>query len=82
LPNFKLIEKTRVKSKVIKKHSSPKTPYQRLLDSKDVTQEEKEKLTKIYQTLNPFLLRKSIEKKLKHIFSFVNLKVSSRRAAI
>lgn len=82
LPNFKLIEKTRVKSKVIKKHSQPKTPYQRLLDSKDLTQEEKEKLTKAYQKLNPFLLRKTIENKLKRIFAIVNLKVSSKRTAI
>lgn len=82
LPNFKLIEKTRVKSRVIKKHSQPKTPYQRLLESNDVTQEEKEKLTKIYQELNPFLLRKTIENKLKRIFALVNLKVSSRRTAI
>ncbi|AWN75219.1 DDE-type integrase/transposase/recombinase [Legionella anisa] len=82
LPNFKLIEKTRVKSKVIKKHSAPKTPYQRLLESTDVTQEKKENLTKIYQELNPFILRKVIERKLKYIFSNVNIKVSSKRTAI
>lgn len=82
LPNFKLIEKTRVNSKTIKKHSAPKTPFQRLLESNAVSKEGKEKLIMTYQTLNPFLLRKRIENKLKHIFAAVNLKVSSKRAAI
>ena len=82
LPNFKLTEKTRIKSKIIKKHDTPKTPYQRLLESDAVTSLEKEKLTNLYNTLNPFLLKKTIENKLRIIFSRVDLKESSKRAAI
>lgn len=82
LPNFKLLEKTRIKSKIIKKHGVPKTPYQRLLESDAVLSSEKERLTLLYQTLNPFLLKKTIENKLRIIFARVDLKESSKRAAI
>lgn len=82
LPNFKLLEKTRIKSKIIKKHDSPKTPYQRLLESKDVCDTEKARLTALYQSLNPFDLKKGIERKLRKIFNHVDLQKSSKRAAI
>lgn len=49
------IEKTRIKSKIIKKHSAPQTPFQRLLNPDSVGQEQKEKLIRIYETLDPFL---------------------------
>jgi hypothetical protein len=66
-PTMKLISKTRVNSKYVKKYDSPKTPYQRLLNSKDISDEKKQKLTQIYNSLNPFQLKKSIEQKLKII---------------
>lgn len=82
LPNFKLLEKTRIKSKVIKKHDFPKTPYQRLLESKDVCDTEKARLMALYQSLNPFALKKTIERKLRKIFNHVDLQEISKRAAI
>lgn len=82
LPSFKLMEKTRIKSKVIKKHDTPKTPYQRLMLSADICSTEKERLMALYLTLNPFTLKKAIETKLKIIFTKVNLKEKSNRAAI
>jgi len=36
--------------------------------SPDITTEVKMKLTDLFHTLNPFLLRKAMEKKLKEIF--------------
>ena len=82
LPSFKLLEKTRVKSKVIKKHDEPKTPYQRLIESESISSSKKEELTNIYQNLNPFALKKVIENKLKVMFARVDLKKSSKRTAI
>ena len=82
LPNFKLIEKQRIKSKVIKKHSKPATPYQRLMQSEHLTSDKKQELTEIYNQLNPFVLQKLIQKKLKRIFSMINIKDVSKRAAI
>lgn len=67
LPSVKLIEKERIGSKTIKKHDVPKTPYQRILESKQVHQKIKLTLTKQLELLNPFKLRNIIELKLKKI---------------
>lgn len=72
LPNTKLKEKQRVEARIIKKHEKPATPYQRLINSKDITNIKKKELTLIYQTLNPFDLRKAIRKKLDHIFNILH----------
>jgi hypothetical protein len=82
LPSFKLLEKTRIHSKLIKKHSVPTTPYERLLKSNAVSEEAKLSLMALYHTLNPFLLKQEIEKKLKRIFHTVDIKVCSKRPAI
>jgi hypothetical protein len=67
-PSVKLIAKQRIASKTIKRYDSPKTPYQRVMESPYITQEVKHSLTDQFQKLNPFHLRKEIEKKLKKIF--------------
>ena len=82
LPNFKLIKKQRIGSKIIKKHSKPATPYQRLMQSKHVDEATKKKLTEQYNQLNPFVLQKTIQKKLKRIFAMVNIKGDKKNAAI
>lgn len=73
LPNFKLIKKERVESKIIKKHDVPATPYQRLMLSKHITEGKKQELTEIYNQLNPFELKKTIQKKLNIIFSIIHV---------
>src|SRR3989338_1881322 len=67
LPSAKLQSKERRRSKIIKVHDNPKTPYQRILDSKHIPQRTKDKLTDHYQTLNPFQLRKAIDQKINKI---------------
>lgn len=67
-PSVKLLDKKRIGSKTIKRYDSPKTPYQRILNSPDISDETKTNLKMQFQTLNPFLLRKAMEKKLKKIF--------------
>src|SRR3989338_491888 len=61
LPSAKLTQKQRIRSKIIKVHDDPKTPYQRILDSPHILQRTKDKLTDLYHTLNPFHLRKAID---------------------
>ena len=78
LPNFKLIEKQRVQAKIIRKHSKPETPYQRLIKSEHISEDKKCELTERYNQLNPFMLQKAIQKKLKRIFSLVNIKTDSK----
>jgi hypothetical protein len=71
LPNTKLKEKQRVEAKIIKKHSLPETPYQRVMSSKYISDAKKKELILIDQSLNPFELKKAIRKKLDHIFSIL-----------
>jgi len=67
-PSVKLIAKKSVASKVIKRYDKPKTPYQRVLESKYVAASVKRILKEQMKGLNPFRLRRSIERKLKRIF--------------
>ncbi len=67
-PSVKLIEKQRIASKTIKRYDKPKTPYQRIMESQQITADIKKELTDLFQTLNPFLLRKAMEKRLKEVF--------------
>jgi len=69
LPSFKLVEKKRVASKTIKRYDKPKTPYQRVLESPYISRSIKRSLKEQYELLNPFRLRKAIEKKLDNIFT-------------
>jgi hypothetical protein len=67
-PSVKLIDKKRIGSKTIKCHDDPKTPYQRVLESPDIPDDTKQQLKEQLLPLNPFLLRKAMEKKLRRIF--------------
>jgi hypothetical protein len=69
LPSVKLQEKKRIRSRIVKKHDSPKTPYQRVLDSPVIPKETKQYLTDILKPLNPFDLRETIDHKIKIIHS-------------
>ena len=72
LPNTKLTEKQRVEARILKKHDKPTTPYQRLMKSEHIPELKKKELTAIYNSLNPFELKKSIKKKVDHIFRLIN----------
>jgi len=71
-PSVKLIAKERIGSKTIKHHDSPKTPYQRIMDSPHIQESVKRSLSNQLENLNPFMLRKTMDKKLKIIFSIFN----------
>ena len=72
-PSMKLQDKVRIQSKIKKKYDSPKTPFQRLIGSDHVTDLQKEKLLATMNSLNPFDLKKSLERKLKKIFGLIEL---------
>ena len=79
LPSVKLVDKIRVRSKLIKKHDQPKTPYQRVLEapSEYVSNETKRKLKEQFESLNPFYLKKMIDKKITKIISLATKIVPS-----
>lgn len=78
-PTFKLIEKKRINSKYKKKYEFPKTPYQRLMDSNQITGQEKKQLRACHEYLNPFILKQRIERKLKEIFKLVTVTSNVRQ---
>jgi len=63
LPSVKLISKERQGSKIKKKYDKPKTPIQRLFESKDINEEKKLELLRIFNKLNPFELQQNIKNK-------------------
>jgi len=67
LPSVKLIEKKRIASKVIKRYDKPKTPYQRVLESKYVSDSKKDIVKEQFKGINPFKLKKAIIKKIESI---------------
>jgi hypothetical protein len=71
-PSVKLIAKEKIGSKTIKHHDLPKTPYQRIMDSPHIQESAKLSLSNQLENLNPFMLRKTMDKKLKIIFSIFN----------
>jgi hypothetical protein len=72
-PTLKLKEKLRINSRYTKKYEPPQTPYQRLLDSQDVSTAAKRSLETVYNSLNPFKLKRRIDEKLNGIFHLVRL---------
>jgi hypothetical protein len=67
-PSMKLIKKERVGSKIVKQYDEPKTPYQRLIESGYLTNDQQRTLIKQYNNLNPYFLRKELDKRLKIFF--------------
>lgn len=63
-PVLKLKEKVRVDGKVKKVYDEAQTPYQRTLASPHVSQENKDRLTQLYSTLDPVALREELDRRL------------------
>lgn len=72
LPTFKLKEKIRIGARIKKTYDTPLTPYQRVLNSGELTELQKEKLISTKKSLNPFELKEGLEKKLSDFFKLVN----------
>lgn len=58
-PTMKLLEKVKINSKYKKRYGTPKTPYQRLMESADISEAKKEALQRSHVGLNPFQLKKA-----------------------
>jgi len=61
-PSQKLIEKTRIGSRVIKHYDQPQTPADRLLNHPAVDERVKQKIRAIQQTLNPLHLAAEVSR--------------------
>ncbi len=63
-PVMKLASKERIKGKIHKKQGQAMTPYKRLMTSPAVPEKTKEQLQKLYESLNPAQLKRSIDARL------------------
>jgi len=67
LASMKLKTKERIGSKIKRKHEEPKTPFQKLYESKDIEDKKKLELHRKRNKLNPFELQEKIAKKINTI---------------
>ena len=64
VPSMKLQSKERIGSKIKKRYDTPQTPYQRIMQSPDMSAARKKRLTAYKNTLNPFTLHEAMQKKI------------------
>jgi len=76
LPSMKLLEKTRIGSKLKRRYDQPRTALDRLLDCPQADPLKIEKLKNLRQTLDPFALAQRIEQKLERIYLMANCRIS------
>jgi hypothetical protein len=62
-PSLKLIAKERIGNQTLKRYDTAKTPYQRVLERRDISMEAKARLINLYVQLNPAELRRRIDQK-------------------
>ena len=76
LPSMKLVEKTRVGSKLKRRYDKPHTPLQRLLNCPEADRTKTEELKRLRNRTDPFELAKRIEQKLDRIYQMANHRMS------
>lgn len=69
LPSTKLVEKRRAGSRIIRRHDEPKTAYQRLLASGELSRQAARALREQFESLDPFALAQSVNQRLKKILN-------------
>jgi len=67
-PISKLTRKQRVGAKVRKQYDKAKTPYQRVLEAKILTEPETQEMEKLYRNLNPVRLRAQMYAELERLW--------------
>jgi hypothetical protein len=76
IPSKKLISKTSAGSKTIKKYDSPKTPYQRLLNSESLSAEFKLALSARFALYNPVVLQQNLNVAIAALLALNKAKVT------
>jgi hypothetical protein len=81
LPSMKLKEKERNGARITKRYELPMTPYQRLMLAPNLSEEKKQELKVRFSSLNPFELKRGLEKKLELFFSLLRQMKDIKKAA-
>jgi hypothetical protein len=67
-PVMKMVSKQRVNGQLKRKYDIARTPYQRLLDSGQLSLRQQQALRRCYRTLNPAELKRRIDEKLEKLY--------------
>ena len=70
-PTMKLKSKTRVGGKIKRQYDRPRTPYQRLLESHQLSSKAEQQLRDQYESLNVAQLRRNFEQLRRRLFELV-----------
>lgn len=81
IPQQKLISKVRIGARYVKKYDTPKTPYQRVLESPNVSRHKKKELRDKFEKLNPIELRAQIDRELKR-FKVLHKELKDKKQAL
>jgi hypothetical protein len=73
-PTMKLVEKVRVEGKIHRKYDRPKTPYQRLIESGQISAAARKVLMAQYESLNVAALRRRVEELRNQLFDHLSAK--------
>ena len=76
LPSMKLLEKTRIGSKLRRRYDQPQTPLERLLNCPQADPAKIQELKNLRDRTDPFELAKRIEQKLERIYQMANPRIS------
>jgi hypothetical protein len=68
-PVMKLIKKERIGGKIKRRYDKARTPYHRLMESEEVSDQVKQELKQIYDSLNPAELKRTIDMKLDKLYA-------------
>jgi len=79
-PVMKLVSKERIGGSVKRKYATPKTPYQRLMESGQISEQIRKQLETVYLSLNPAQLKRSINTKLDKLYQAYEKKGRSEQA--
>ena len=81
-PVIKLKEKIREKGKIHRKYDSAKTPYQRIIESANFSEEKRKELTDLYLSLNPAEIKRYLDKLTVILYEAYQEKNKSKKVEI
>jgi len=79
-PTAKLIDRERQGSKLIKHYDAPRTPYQRLLDHGQLSEQARAELQTRYATLDPLQLQRDLAVAIEQLWKLEAVDPASERA--
>ena len=79
-PVMKLASKERIGGSVKRKYDIPKTPYQRLIESGQLSEQAKKQISNTYLSLNPAQLKRNIDSSLETLYRTYEQKNNGRTA--